>query len=90
MPIEGNLLRCVGLSGSLLPLLDGGLNAEVGLRGLKADFGGLNAELPGGLPMVLGGLPLVSEEPHHSEEMLFLGCGLTMRTGGLGIVAFFK
>lgn len=90
MPIEGNLLRCVGLSGSLLLLLDGGLNAEVGLRGLKADFGGLKAELPGGLPMVLGGLPLVSEEPHHSDEMLFLGCGLTMRTGGLGIVAFFK
>lgn len=84
------MLRCVGLSGSLLLLLEGGLNAEVGLRGLKADFGGLKAELPGGLPTVLGGLPLVSEEPHQSEEMLFFGCGLTMRTGGLGIVAFFK
>lgn len=89
--MEGNLLRCVGLSGSLLLLLlDGGLNAEVGLRALKADFGGLNAELPGGLPMVLGGLPLVSEDAPQSDEMLFLGCGLTIRTGGLGIVAFFK
>lgn len=90
IPIEGNLLRCVGLSGSLLLLFEGGLNAEVGLRGLKADFGGLKAEWPGGLPMVLGGLPLVSEDPHQSEELLFLGCGFTMRTGGLGMVAFFK
>lgn len=89
--MQGNLLRCVGLSGSLLLLLlDGGLKADVGLRGLKADFGGLKAELPGGLPIVLGGLPLVSDEPHHSEEVLFLGCGLTIRTGGLGMVAFFK
>lgn len=89
--MQGNLLRCVGLSGSLLLLLlNGGLNADVGFRGLKADFGGLKAELPGGLPIVLGGLPLVSDEPHHSEEVLFLGCGLTIRTGGLGIVAFFK
>lgn len=91
MPMDGNLPRCVGLSGSLLLLLlEGGLNADVWLGGLNADFGGLKAELPGGLPMVLGGLPLVSEEPHHSDEMLFLGCGLTMRTGGLGIVAFFR
>lgn len=88
--MEGNLLRCVGLSGSLLPLLDGGLNADVGLSGLKADFGGLKADVPGGLPTVLGGLPLVSEEPHQSEDLLFLGCGFTMRTGGLGIVAFFR
>lgn len=90
IPIEGNLLRCVGLSGSLLLLFEGGLNAEVGLSLLKADFGGLKAELPGGLPMVLGGLPLVSDEPPQSDEILFLGCGLTMRTGGLGIVAFFR
>lgn len=89
--MQGNLPRCVGLSGSLLLLLlDGGLKADVGFSGLKADFGGLKAELPGGLPIVLGGLPLVSDEPHHSEEVLFLGCGLTIRTGGLGIVAFFK
>lgn len=86
------MLRWVGLSGSLLLLLfaDGWLNAECGLRGWKADFGGLNAELPGGLPMVLGGLPLVSEPPHQSVEVLFLGCGLLIRTGGLGIVAFFR
>lgn len=90
--MEGNLLRCVGLSGSLLLLLwaDGGLKAEVGLRGWKADFGGLKAELPGGLPIVLGGLPLVSEEPHQSVEVLFLGWGLLISTGGLGIVAFFR
>lgn len=81
----------MGLSGSLLLLLlEGGLKAELGLRALKADFGGLKAELPGGLPTVLGGLPLVSEEPHQSDERLFLGWGFTMRTGGLGIVAFFK
>lgn len=39
--------------------------------------------------MVLGGLPLVSEPPHQSVEVLFLG-GLLMRTGGLGMVAFFR
>lgn len=88
IPIDGNLPRCVGLSGSLPP--DGGLKAEVGLRALKADFGGLKAEPPGGLPIVLGGLPLVSEEPPQSDDTLFLGCGLTMSTGGLGIVAFLR
>ncbi|TNN48317.1 hypothetical protein EYF80_041479 [Liparis tanakae] len=89
IPMEGNFPRCVGLSGSLL--LEGALNAEAGFRGLKADLGGLNAEPPpGGLPIVLGGLPLVSEEPPQSDDALFLGCGRTMSTGGLGTVAFFK
>lgn len=58
--MEGNLLRCWGLSGSSLPTL-------------------------------LGGLPLESEELGQAEAGgLFLGSGLTMITGGLGIVAFFK
>lgn len=87
---EESLLRCVGLSGSLLALLDGGLNAELGLIRLKADFRGINAEPPGGLPTLLEGLPLVSEEPHPSEDKFFLACGLEIRTGGLGIVAFFR
>lgn len=82
MPIEGNLL-CWGLSGSTLPLMDGGLNADDGLRGLKADLGGEKAEPPGGLPKILGGL-----SPRLEED--FFGWGSTMRTGGLGIVAFFK
>lgn len=87
------MLRCVGLSGSLLLLslllLESGLKADLGFRGLKADFGGLKAEVPGGLPTVLGGLPLVSEPPHQSDER-FLDFGLEICTGGLGIVAFFK
>lgn len=70
--------------------MEGGLNAEMGLSGLKADLGGLKAELPGGLPIVLGGLPLVSEDPQISDDETFLGWGLAMRIGGLGIVAFFK
>lgn len=71
--------------------MDGGLNADDGLRGLKADLGGEKAEPPGGLPKVLGGLQLVSD-PHQSPELEedFFGWGLTMRTGGLGMVAFFK
>lgn len=60
IPIEGNLLRCWGLSGSSLAPL-------------------------------LGGLPLESVELDQSVvEGLFLGWGLTIRTGGLGMVAFFK
>lgn len=54
-------------------------------------MGGEKAEPPGGLPKVLGGLQLVSD-PHQSPELEedFFGWGLTMRTGGLGMVAFFK
>lgn len=89
-PAEGSLLRWVGLSGSLLALFEGGLNAELGLIKLKADLRGINAEPPGGLPTLLEGLPLVSEEPHPSDDRFFLGCRLEIRTGGLGMVAFFK